>query len=206
LAGVSWQAYVTAGEALPHPGNVRMTYHRGRLEFRTLSPEHEVWKERLARLIGELVEAFELDLVAAGSMTFRREDLALGFEPDSCFWIANELRMRGRLEWNPPGDPPPDLLLEIEVSRSALDRLGMFAAFGVPEVWRCDGEALHIHQLQANRTYAEVPASPTFPGIRPGELMPFVRLTPGQSYREWLQSFRAWVRQQRSAQPPAAQP
>jgi hypothetical protein len=29
-------------------------------------------------------------------MTFQREDLERGFEPDECFWIANEAHMRGR--------------------------------------------------------------------------------------------------------------
>ena len=89
-----------------------------------------------------LAEECDRNLVSAGNMTFQREDLDRGLEPDDCYWIAHEPQMHNKLTWDPAIDPPPDLVLEIEISRSAQDRMGIYAALRVPEVWRFDGETL----------------------------------------------------------------
>jgi len=204
LDGVAWREYVAIADALPDRPGLRLTYDRGRLEFMTLSPLHEVWKSQLARFVTELLDEFDLNYLQAGSTTFRREDEERGLEPDDCFWIAGEARMRGRHDWDWRQDPPPDLVLEIEVSRSALGRMGIYAALRVPEVWRFDGTTLTVHRLQAAGEYGEVPFSPLFPGIPPAGLVPFLQAPPDQTFRVTLRSFRDWVRQQRAA-PPAGQ-
>ncbi len=108
----------------------------------TLSPEHEIYKKRLGRLVEALAEECNLPIATAGEMTFQREELERGLEPDDCFWTVHERHMRALLEWNPKRDPPPDLVIEIEISRSALNRMGIYSALRVPEVWRCDGATL----------------------------------------------------------------
>ena len=143
LHDVRWEAYVAIGSAL-QDRPVRMTFDRGRLEFMTTSPEHEIYKKRLTRCIEALAEEYNRPFVTAGNMTFQREDLDRALEPDDCFWIAQESRMRGKLEWCSTSDPPPDLVVEIEVSRSGVDRMAIYAALGVPEVWRFDGTRLHV--------------------------------------------------------------
>ena len=113
LRNVPWQSYVAIGDALPDRPCLRMTYDRGSLEFMTTSPEHEIYKKRLGRLIEALAEECNLRIATAGNMTFRRAELERGLEPDDCFWIAHEEQVRARLEWDPIGDPPPDLVVEI---------------------------------------------------------------------------------------------
>src|SRR6516162_9268889 len=86
LHNIPWQSYVAIGDALPDRPNLRMTYEGGTLEFMTLSPEHEVYKKRFSRFIDTLAEECDLRIVSAGSITFRRQEIERGFEPDDCFW------------------------------------------------------------------------------------------------------------------------
>ncbi|MBI1913372.1 MAG: Uma2 family endonuclease [Planctomycetes bacterium] len=192
---ISWDEYVALGEILKDRPALRMTYDRGNLEFMTTSPEHERLKKRLSRVLEALAEEFGREIATAGNMTFRREDLDRGLEPDDCFWIAHEAQVRTRQDWDPTRDPPPDLILEIEISRSALNRLGIYAALRVPEVWRCDGERFHIHVLQSTGEYQEVEASPTFPGIPVAEIIPFLQENETRGYLGMIRAFHEWVRQ-----------
>jgi Uma2 family endonuclease len=206
LLNVSWEAYVTIADALPDRPYLRTTYDRGSLEFMTTSPRHEIYKKWLGRLIETLAEEYGTPWVSAGQMTFRRPELERGMEPDDCYWIAHEPQMRGRLDYDCRNDPPPDLLLEIEISRSALDRMGIFAALGIPEVWRFDAEALHIHRLQADRTYVETPESVVFPGVAAAGMRPFLHPDPARDVLTFLRAFRAWARRQRTAGNPRRRP
>lgn len=202
LHDVDWQAYVAIGEALGERPALRMTYDRGDLEFMTTSREHELYKTRLARLIETLTEELNIPIEMGGNMTFRRPESERALEPDECFWIAHEAQMRARLEWDPAHDPPPDLVLEIEVSRSALNRMTILAALGVPEVWRCNGETIHVHRLQADQTYQAVEGSLIFPGLPIQGIVPFLQLSATEDNLTRVRAFRAWVREQLARQTP----
>ena len=102
----------------------------------------------LGRIIDILAEELEIPYDAGGSTTHKREDLAKGLEPDQCYYIRNEPLIRGRMELDLTHDPPPDLAIEIDISRSSVTRLGIYAALGVPEVWRYDGEALQVQFVE----------------------------------------------------------
>lgn len=194
LQDVSWQSYEAIGAALRDRSGLHLTYDRGVLEIVTLSPEHEKLKHRLSRFLEVLAEELGLALEPGGSMTFKREGLERGLEPDECFWIANEARVRGKLEWDPEVDPPPDLVLEIEVSRSAVDRMDIYAALGVSEVWRFNRERLQVWQLQADGRYQTVDASPTFPAIPTSGIAGFLAADEKTDYLSAVRAFRAWVR------------
>jgi Uma2 family endonuclease len=195
LQNVSWQAYVAIGDALLNRPGLRMTYGRGSLEFMTTSHEHEIYKKRLGRLIETLAEECNLRIATAGNMTFRRAELERGLEPDDCFWIAHEELVRARLEWDPKLDPPPDLVIEIEISRSALDRMAIYSALGVPEVWRCDGATLQAHLLQSNGGWQASEYSPTFPKIPLAGIVPFLQPSETVDYLSMIRAFRAWVQE-----------
>ena len=196
IPGLSWQAYQLIGEALRDRSAIRITFDRGRMEIMTISFEHELIRKWFGKLVEVLAEEFEWPTVSAGSMTFQQAAIERGFEPDDCFWVAHEPQMRGRSDYEPTRDPPPDLTLEVEITRSALDRMTIFAAFRVPEVWRYDGQSIHVHRLQQDATYIEVPASSTFPTIRVAEIAAFLRPDPSRNNLEALRDFRAWVRGQ----------
>lgn len=195
LHDVSWDGYLAIGNALGDRPALRMTYDRGSLEFMVMSPQHEIYKRWLSRLIEALTEECNQPIVTAGNMTFQREDLERGLEADDCFWIAHEPRMRGKLTWDSATDPPPDLALEIEISRSALSRMNIYGALGVPEVWRFDGTILRVELLQADRTYAVAERSLSFPAIPIRDLVPFLQPSAEMDSLSVLRSFRAWVRE-----------
>ena len=196
LHNISWQDYQTIGDILRDRPSLRLTYDRGSLEFMTTSSRHEVYKRWLSRLVEALAEELNIPIAPGGNVTLKREVLERGLEPDDCFWIANERRVRGKLDLDFATDPPPDIVLEIEVSRSALNRMDLYAALGIPEVWRFDGQTLQVHVLQPDRTYQAVERSPTFSLVPPAEIVRFLQPSETQDYLSVIRSFRTWVREQ----------
>jgi Uma2 family endonuclease len=194
LSGIPWPMYVAMSDLfMNHP--VRFTYDRGELEIMTLSRLHERLRQLLALMLNLLVIEMDIDINHGGSMTFRREDLERGLEPDDCYWIQNEARVRGRdvLDFNV--DPPPDLVLEIEVTRNFLNRLAICAALGVSEVWRFDGQRIHVLLRNADGEYVEADRSAAFPFLPVAELVRFLGMNATMSETKVLQAFRAWVRE-----------
>jgi Uma2 family endonuclease len=150
LSNVSWETYERLLEDLSDCSVPHLTYDRGRLEIMSPTQEHE----ELNRTINSIVEtvAVELDVRVRvlGSSTFKRKDLKRGFEPDSCFYVKSAESIRGKKRLDLSIDPPPDLVIEIDITSSSIPRMPIFALFGVPEVWRYDGGSLRISVLQGN--------------------------------------------------------
>jgi len=195
LHDVSWENYIKIGDALEDRPALRLTYDRGSLEIMVTSSEHEGYKSRLSRLFEALTEEMNVAVKGFGSMTHQREDLRRALEPDECYYLANHARMRGVKRLDLTRDPPPDLVLEMEVTCSALDRMDIYATLGVPEVWRFDGETVTPYQLVEGQ-YERLARSPTFPMIPLEELVRFVRLGESEDDTTMVRAFRSWVRKQ----------
>jgi Uma2 family endonuclease len=194
LEGLDWPAYEMIGTALLDRANVRLTYDRGSLEVMTLSPEHERRKYILGRLIDVLSEELDLPIAGFGSTTCKREP-EQGLEPDQCYYHRNLERVRGIQRLDLRRDPPPDLAVEIDVTSSSIDRMGIYAALGIPEVWRFAGGALRVYLLNDGGQYVEAERSPTFPAVPVGELVRFVELGVDEGDLSMVRAFRAWVRE-----------
>ncbi|HEV3204639.1 MAG TPA: Uma2 family endonuclease [Gemmataceae bacterium] len=194
LNSIAWEEYEGIGKILKDRPGLRLTFDQGMLELMTTSPEHEKYKMWLGRFIETLAEEFNFAIEPGGNMTLRREDLDRGLESDQCYWIAHEKQVRGKLTWDPACDPPPDLVLEIEISREGQDRMTIYAALQVPEVWRFDGELLRVFVLQPDRNYHHVENSPTFPGVPLVEMIRFLEAFKTQDYLSVVRSFQGWVR------------
>jgi Uma2 family endonuclease len=67
-------------------------------------------------------------------LTDLREDLACGFEPDACFYLDHADAIAPDRPLDLAVDPPPDLVVEVDITRSSLDKFPIYAALGVPEV------------------------------------------------------------------------
>jgi Uma2 family endonuclease len=183
------------GEVLRDRAAFRLTFDRGTLEIMVLGPPHERYKILMGLLVFALAEELNKLIGGFGSFTHQREDLARGLEPDQCYYLANFKAVKGKKETDLTADPPPDLAIEIEVSRSVLDRLAIYAALGVPEVWRFDGKNLTVCLLVEGR-YEQAETSPTFPEIPIGELARFVRLGQEEGDLGMVRHFRKWLRGQ----------
>src|SRR5262245_32856433 len=132
----------------------------------TLSPEHEQWKRLIRRLIVTLTEELGLPVAEYGSMTIKRRKRLRGLEPDECFWIQNEPLVRSMKSYKLRRDPPPDLIVEVDVARRAVNRMGIYAALKAPEVWRFRKNRLEFHVLGEDGKYVVQPASRALTGIQ----------------------------------------
>jgi Uma2 family endonuclease len=193
LEDVRWETYATFLESLGDRPGLYLTYDRGRLELMTKSPIHE-W---LSRMMGRLVEmlSFELDIPirSGGSFTMLREDLERGLEPDECYWIASEALVRNKREIDLTKSPPPDLAIEIDVTNSSLNRQGIYAALGVPELWRYDQESIQVCLLQPDGSYQVAEKSKAFPFLPVQELTRFLNIEDGNDETTRLREFVAWL-------------
>lgn len=193
LYNLSWDTF----EALlrdtgEHRGS-RFAYDCGTLEIMTPLFEHENPKIQFDRLIFSLAEELDIEVISAGSTTLKRKSLAKGIEPDSCYYIQNEVAMRGRETLNLEIDPPPDLAVEIDITSSSVNKFNIYAALGVAELWRYDGEVLNFYQLVENQ-YIEIKFSLAFPLVSVGDMNRFIQQGKTMGEIALLKSFRAWVR------------
>jgi Uma2 family endonuclease len=104
-----------------------------------------------------LTEELGLPVKSGGSVTLRRRLRKRGIEADECFWIANAKQMAGKRRLDLETDPPPDLAIEVQVTHSALDRLGIYATLGVPEVWWLRRNKLTFYLLEDDSYSASRP-------------------------------------------------
>jgi Uma2 family endonuclease len=206
LSDIDWRTYSRLLRAFAERPGVRLTYDRGELEIMSPSLEHDDDSSILGDLVFILTEELGLPLKRGGSTTLRRQLRRRGIEADQSFWIANASRMAGVRLLNLRRHPPPDLCIEVDVSRSSMNRLGIYAALGVPEVWRLDGDALTFYVLDAAGAYATAAASRSFPILAPADVLGFLQQArQAGDQNPVLKQFRDWVRQRRpAASPPSA--
>lgn len=198
LDNVDWPTYTRFLRIFAERPGYRLTYDRGRLEIMSPLPEHETDADFLGCLARAVSDEMGLPIKGGGSTTLRRRRRQRGLEPDRCYWITNEPKVRGKRRINLRVDPPPDLAIEVDVTNSSLDRMSIYASLGVPEVWRLDNRTLTFHALDANRKYAAISHSLSFPLATPADLMNFLMMCVGQDENSVLRQFRAWVQQQLS--------
>ena len=202
LDNVSWDEYTRLLRNF-EGRHLRLTYDRGRLEITTLSYEHEGIGRFLGRMVVTLTEELSLPVRDGGSTTFRRRKKKKGLEPDDCFWIAHEADVRNIKVINLRKDPPPDLALEVDISRSSMNRMRIYAAIQVPEVWRWDKNGLTFVALNSDGNYDSVVVSPTFPlPISPADLLPFIAMRGQMDDNAVIRQFRAWIRAKLAANQP----
>ncbi len=195
LHNVSWQTYECLLADFANSSAPRFTYDRGTLEIMSPLPEHERRNRILSLLVEVLAEERNQDIQNLGSTTFRREDLLRGFEPDSCFYIQNADAIDADAAQIDLGvDPPPDLVIEIDITHPSLDKFPLYASIGVPEIWRDDGETVQVFALQGEAGYVERGESLAFPGLTGVILSGFAETARTLKRTAWLRSLREWAR------------
>lgn len=164
LHGVSWQTFHHLLTDRGERCGVLLAYDRGTVELRMPSQEHEWVKTTLTQIIEAIAFARDLDYRSLGSTTFGREDLDRGFEPDACFYLAHADAVPLTRPLDLTVDPAPDVVIEVDISRSSLDKLPIYAALGVPEVWRYSNRNVEIRCLTVGG-YGLADTSQALPGM-----------------------------------------
>lgn len=159
------------------------------------SSKHESVKTRAGRLIEQLTLELDIPIYSLGQTTWKQPRLKKAFEADECYYIRNEERVRGQLEFDLEIDPPPDLIVEIEVSRGATRRMHLYSGVGVPEIWRFKRGMLRAYERTATGEYTEREFSPNLPFLRVADLTPFLPTTLGENETARMKAFQTWVRE-----------
>ena len=193
LRSITWPAYQQILHALPHSRAIKLTYELGTLEITMPLEEHEFARELIGLFIRILVGEMGMKLKSMGATTLDRENLERGAEPDNAYYIKNQPKVAGH-KVNLAEDPPPDLVVEVDITHTDIDKNDLYAAMGVPEFWRYNGREWRIYQLQGE-VYRECDRSPTFPSVEKQYLYDFLE----QAVLDEIaaeQAFRELVKQQ----------
>jgi len=196
IQGVSYQFYKNFCDEIGEQP-IRLSYNEGCLEIMITKSPHEFFKKMLAKLVEATIFELELPVRSGGAMTFQRDDLEKGFEPDECWWIANESVVRKITDFDFTKNPAPDLAIEVEMSHSLAKRIEIHAAMRIAEVWRFNGHRLRFCVLSPDRTYIESEHSRSFPFLRTDDLLPYLALPDDSDETTRLRSYVNWLRSQR---------
>jgi len=194
LEGMSWDFY----ERLLRDIGARrvfVTYDEGRIEIMSPLPEHEYWSTIIERLIQTLTLELDMPIASLGSTTFKKKTAAKGLEPDDCFYLQNESRIRGKRRLDLRRDPPPDLAIEIDITHLSIPKRPIYAALRVPEIWHFDGERLTCLHLRG-KDYRPSANSLAFPFLRIVDVEPFLKMMPEKGENPTVRAWIEWIRRE----------
>jgi Uma2 family endonuclease len=195
IDGVSWEQYEALLEACGDHYFAH-TYDRGWLEI-LMSPrlDHDWVKKFLGRMVETISSTLKIRIKSIGSTTVTRRSVRRGLQPDEGYYIANEPAVRFKMTFDSAVDPPPDLVIEVDVTSKSIKRMPVYAALRVPEIWRHDGSQLYFYGLHRAK-YRKLEQSVAFPFLSPDDLMRFLNQLTKVDEMTLLDSFATWVRRQ----------
>jgi Uma2 family endonuclease len=189
IRGLSWDAYLQILDALPQSRGSRLTYDEGTLEITVPLELHEFSGRLIERFVWAMVELMGLKIKTMGSTTINYPKLNKGAEPDNAYYIQNQSLVKGRnVDFSQ--DPPPDLVVEVDITHTDIAKNQFYASLGVPEFWRFNGKVWRIYQLQEG-VYIEAEFSPTFPQVPKERLYTFLHEAKEDEV-EAVKSLRSW--------------
>jgi Uma2 family endonuclease len=198
---VSWEEYEQLIEELGEARGLRVSYNDGTLEIMTVSSEHESYASFINLLLGHLSFRLRKNIRFFGSATMRTRKKKKGSEPDACFYVQSASLIGNRVQIDFAVDPPPDVVVEVDIHHDSRNKFSIYAALGVPEIWRYDGQELTIHQLQEDQ-YVNAERSIALPMLSAGALTEFLARLPKDGESQTLVAFDDWLQLQPGTQNP----
>jgi Uma2 family endonuclease len=195
LHNVSWDTFERllqeTGEARR---GTRLAYCDGDLEIMSPLLRHEGYNRVLQMLVFTMAEETRTRIKSLGSLTCKLEAIKKGLEPDSCFYVQHLHEILGLENIDMARHPPPDVVIEVDITNSSMSKFPIYEGLKVPEVWRHDDKKLRIYHLHGGR-YVEQDVSLAFPTLRFAEIMTdILARSPGMDDLQVVAEFRAWVR------------
>jgi len=194
---VGWDEYEDLLEHVGEAEHLRISFDDGVLQVMTLSAEHEKYVRFFERLMTAVILRLHINILSFGSTTMRKKGERKGNEPDACFYVQAAERIGNRMHLDFATDPPPDIAVEVDVHHDSRDKLPIYAALQVPEVWRFDGEALSIYLLEAGG-YRESQTSLALPMLTSRILSGVLARVRSEGELTALNAFDEWLRGPRS--------
>jgi Uma2 family endonuclease len=185
---VSWDEYERLLEERKCR-HLRVSYDRGILEVMSPLPEHEHYARVIDLLVYFVAEKLDVKLQSYGAAIWKRKVLGRGVQPDSCYYVANADRVIGKRKFDLDIDPPPDIVVEIDITTNSLRKFPIYAALLVPEIWQYDGEMMQFYEL-SGAACSEISESRLFPGLGPQVLVDALEQSKTVGQTEALAAFR----------------
>lgn len=194
MQGVTWDFYEQILTQYADSNALHFAYDDGVLEVEVPLSKHEIPSRVLSDLVTTICLERGLDARNVGSTTLKQAFFRRGCEPDTAFYIQNEPRIRGVLEIDLSRDPPPDLVIEVDVTSPSLNKLPIYAALGVPEVWLYQGQQIIFYRRIGNR-YEPMVHSLALPELSNVQAMAFLQQGLTESPTAWFRQVREWAHQ-----------
>ncbi len=194
LRGVSFTTFARLAAELGDSSRPRLCYDNPLLELRMPSEEHEELNRVAALMVTLIFGEWDVEARDLGSMTHESEATDKGFEPDTCFYADEE--KGGTISI-------PLLAIEAEFTNSAINKLPVYAAFGMPELWRLsvdgDGAIRARFHILRDGIYTEQGVSLVLAPLTPDILVGFLssRLKT-RRLGAWIKSVQEWARDSRA--------
>ena len=139
---------------------------------------HNVRWETHERLLAEQVSS------SAPRFTYDRGELEI---------MSPSTDVSGKAHIDLASDPPPDLVVEVDIPSPSLNKLPIYAQIGAPEVWRYDGGRLEILRLERTE-HASVPRSAVLPPLTSSVPSDLLAESKVKKRRNWMREVREWAR------------
>ena len=185
LCAVSWEQYETLIATVGNRPRLRMSYLEDALEIMTISPEHEMIKKMIARLLEIYAIEAGISLYSTGSATFRQRAAGRGLEADESYCINDRKDI-------------PDIAIEVVLTSGVIDKMKIYQGLGVLEVWVWQAGTIVVQQLREDQSgYSECSSSALIPALDfqllAGHMLP-------QEEPQALRAFRTLIRKQINAE------
>jgi Uma2 family endonuclease len=139
-----------------------------------------------------VIQDLQWDDYEAGKTTWKRRSIEKGAEPDECYYIENTTRIIGKRKFDLEIDPPPDIVVEIDITNSSLRKFSIYAALGVPEIWRYDRKTVHFYELVSG-SFVETKHSRFLPGLTGQIMVETIKASVELGQTEALKAFRKQI-------------
>ncbi len=193
LQNQTWESYEKLLDALGEASGLRVSFAEGKLEIMTLSTEHESLAEMIGRFVDRISIIKNVDILFFGSATIKKSRRITGSEPDACFYIQNAAAIGGKIKVDFAIDPPPDVVAEIDWKHDSFCKFPIYAALGVPEIWRYDGHRATFYQLENAEKYVEIQTSIALPMLTAKVLGNFLNRNGKEAQPQILRDFQDWL-------------
>ncbi len=192
LQGVDWDLYEKILDDFKSSNGLHFAYDDGFLEVEVPLAKHEIPIGLLAQIVSTVCFENDIDVLNAGSTTFRKRAKAKGCEPDTAFYIQNERLVRGKIDIDLSLDPPPDLVIEVDVTSPSLNKLPIYAALGITEIWIYKGKNVEFFKLVGDN-YRKISNSIAVPILSSEKTTEFLEKGLTESSTKWNKEIRNWA-------------
>ncbi len=197
VADASWRLYEAFVKNLPESSAIRTAFDGRDMEIMVKGPVHDHFAGLLDLFVMAVAGQLGIRIKPQRETTWIRPEIERGIESDNCYYldpvkIATALAALSRGLNDVAAYPNPDLAIEVDISAPGADRAAIYAALGVAELWRFDGQTLTIERLNEHGRYQPVERS-GFLRVRADQVPRWLLDEDLSDYEAWTRRVRAWA-------------